>query len=261
MFSASVITSGSKGNCIFVKNADTQIIVDAGMSFKYYAQCMNDLGLDPKKLDAIFISHEHSDHVGGAGVLHRKTLAPIYISTPTYTYSTKKIGNLLKEPFFFETGDNIRVGDLIIHPFNSPHDAVDSCNFIIHPVDDDRKQLLIATDLGFAHNLLKSNIRKATTIILESNHDVKMLKEGPYEWYLKQRILSKTGHLSNEQASDLIKETLNDRHERIILAHLSEINNTPVLAFSQMKKMLDFLQVNVELVVSSQRESTKLFKI
>ena len=261
MFQTSVITSGSKGNCVLVKNAGTQIIIDAGISFKYYAKSMNELGLDPTNLDAIFISHEHSDHVGGAGILHRKTQAPLYISHPTFIYSEKKIGKINQEPFFFDTGDFIQVGSLIIQPFNSPHDAVDSCNFLIHPVDNDKKQLLLATDLGFAHNLLKNNLKKATTIIIESNHDVKMLKDGPYEWYLKQRILSKTGHLSNEQATILMQEVLEDKHERIILAHLSEINNTPTLAYSQMKKMLDSVKANADLQVSSQYEQTKLFLI
>ena len=261
MFQTSVITSGSKGNCILVKNGSTNIVIDAGMSFKHYAQCMTNIGLDPTKLDAIFVSHEHSDHVGGAGILHRKTKSPIYISHPTFVYSEKKIGKLYDEPYYFEIGEYIKVGSLIVHPFNSPHDAVDSCNFLIHPVDDDKKQLLIATDLGFAHNLLKVNLKKATTIILESNHDVKMLREGPYEWYLKQRILSKTGHLSNEQATNLIEEILSENHDRIILAHLSEINNTPELAFSQMKKMLDFMQAKTDLIVSSQYQNTPLFKI
>ena len=261
MFQTSVITSGSKGNCILVKNRDTQIVIDAGMSYKYFAKCMVELGLLPDKLDAIFISHEHSDHVGGAGILHRKTHAPIYITHPTFVYSEKKIGKINNEPFHFVTGDYVQVGSLIIHPFNSPHDAIDSCNFLIHTDDNDHKQLLIATDLGFAHNLLINNIKKATTIILESNHDVKMLKEGPYEWYLKQRILSKMGHLSNVQAAELIEETLTDRHQRIVLAHLSEINNTPELAYHQMRNMLDRLQAKIDLTVSSQYEATPLFDV
>ena len=261
MFQTSIITSGSKGNSVLVKNRNTQIVIDAGMSFKYYANCMNNMNLDPLKLDGIFITHEHSDHVGGAGVLHRKTQAPIYISKPTYTYSINKIGKINEEPIYIETGHYVKVGSLIVHSFNSPHDAIDSCNFIIHPDDNDRKQLLIATDLGFAHNLLKNKLSKATTIILESNHDVTMLKNGPYEWYLKQRILSKTGHLSNEQATDLIKHTINDSFERIVLAHLSEINNTPILAYNQMKNMLDSIHANIDLHVASQYENTPLFDI
>ena len=261
MLQTSVITSGSKGNCILVKYEDTQIIIDAGISYRYYAECMNQLGLDPKNLSGIFISHEHGDHVGGAGVIHRKTNAPIYITSPTYVYSEKKIGKMNEEPVFFVIGDYIEIENLILHPFNSPHDAVDSCNFIIHTKDNDKKQLLIATDLGYAHNLMKNKTTKATTIILESNHDVNMLKNGPYDWALKQRILSRTGHLSNKQAQELIQETINEKHDRIILAHLSEINNLPDIAFSEMKSILDKLDSKVKLHVASQYECSELFEV
>ena len=261
MFQTSVLTSGSKGNCILVKNHGTQIIIDAGISYKYYAECMTNLGLDPNDLEGIFISHEHSDHVNGAGVLHRKTNAPIFISHPTFVYSEKKIGKINNEPVYFEIGKAVEIGSLIVHPFNSPHDAVDSCNFIIHPKDNDAKQLIIATDLGHAHNLLKNKLLKATTIIIESNHDVNMLKNGPYDWHLKQRILSKNGHLSNKQTTDLIKEIVHDKHDRIILAHLSEINNLPDLALSEMKNMLDSINANINLHVSSQTKHTELFVI
>jgi len=261
MFKTSVITSGSKGNCILVTNGSTQIVIDAGLSFKYYAECMKILGLDPTHLDAIFISHEHGDHVGGAGVLHRKTNAPIHISSPTFVYSEKKIGKLSKEPIFFTIGDYIEIGSLLVHPFRSPHDAIDSCNFIIHPKDDDKKMLLVATDIGYVQNLLKNKISKATTLILESNHDVNMLKNGPYDWHLKQRILSKKGHLSNKQAQDVIEETITDKHKRLILAHLSEINNLPEIAFNEMKYVLDKLKSNVELTVSEQNTCTELFEV
>jgi len=261
MFQTSVLSSGSKGNCFLVKNGSTQILIDAGITYKKYSQAMIDLGLDPNKLDAIIISHEHSDHVGGAGVLHRKTNSPIYITEPTWKDSIKKIGNMNAEPHFFDTGDFMHIGSLIIHSFTSSHDAADSNNFIIHPHDDDKKQLLIATDLGFAHNLLKYNLSKATTIVLESNHDVQMLKTGPYEWYLKQRILSKTGHLSNEQACDIMEDVINDNHERLILAHLSETNNTPEIAYGQMAFLLGKIQSKIKLSLSSQHEHTELFRV
>jgi phosphoribosyl 1,2-cyclic phosphodiesterase len=261
MFQTSVLASGSKGNCFLVKNKDTQILIDAGITFKNYQNCMTKLDLDPYKLDAIFISHEHSDHVGGAGVIHRKTNVPIYISQPTFTYSQKKIGNINTEPIFFDTGDYVQVKDLIVHPFASSHDAIDSCNFIVYPTDDDTKKLAIVTDCGFATNLLRNNLKKVTTIIIESNHDVQMLKTGPYEWYLKQRILSRTGHLSNEQTTDLIEEIFNDKIDRIVLAHLSEINNTPEIAYNHMKQMLDRLRAKVGLHISEQYSHTPLFLV
>ena len=261
MFQVSVLTSGSKGNCFLVRNGRTQILIDAGITYKRYAESMRDLGLEPNELDAIVISHEHSDHVGGAGVLHRKTNAPIYMTESTWEHSVKKIGNMNTEPCIFSSGETVKIGSLLVHSFHSSHDAVDSNNFLIHPHDDDKKQLAIATDLGFAHNLLKHNLSKATTIILESNHDVEMLRTGPYEWFLKQRIASKTGHLSNDQACDLIEEIINERHERLILAHLSEINNTPEIAFGQMAKRLNKIQMMLNLHVSLQNECMGLFNV
>ena len=261
MFQTSVLMSGSKGNCFLVKYNQTQIIVDAGITYKKYSQFMSELSLNPDKLDAIFISHEHSDHVGGAGVLHRKTKAPLYFTNSTFIYSHKQIGKLYSPPILFNVGDYIKIGDLIIHPFFSAHDAIDSCNFLIYPENEDTRKLAIVTDLGHAHILLKNYLSKATTIILESNHDVTMLKNGPYEWYLKQRILSKTGHLSNEQAKDLMEEVINENHKRLILTHLSEINNTPEIAFACMNQMLKKLQYTIDLQVASQYECTELFEI
>ena len=261
MFQTSVLMSGSKGNCFLVKYEDTQIIIDAGITYKKYAQFLSELNLDPDKLDAIFISHEHGDHVAGAGVLHRKTGAPLYFTNSTYTYSQKQLGNLQFPPVFFNVGDYINIGDLIIHPFFSAHDAIDSCNFLIYPESDDQRKLAIVTDLGHAHILLKNYLSKATTIILESNHDVTMLKNGPYEWYLKQRILSKTGHLSNDQARELMEEVINENHKRLILTHLSEINNTPEIAFACMNKMLKKIDSKIALHVASQHECTELFDV
>jgi phosphoribosyl 1,2-cyclic phosphodiesterase len=165
------------------------------------------------------------------------------------------------KPCIFEVGNYIQIGSLIVHPFISSHDAVDSSNFIINAKERESKKLAIATDLGYAHNLLKNYLKQATTIILESNHDVEMLRTGPYEWYLKQRILSKTGHLSNEQATELIKDIINDRHERLILTHLSEINNTPEIAFAQMKEMLTRIKAKIDLHIASQYECTPLFNV
>lgn len=261
MFETSIITSGSKGNCILVKNNDTTILFDAGISFKKLSELLTSIDINPMKIDAIVISHEHSDHVGGAGVLHRKTKAPVYITSETFKYSQKKIGKLDFNPVFFETGAYFQIKNTLVLPFLSSHDAADSCNFFVHPYDDDKNAVTIATDLGYAHNLLKSFLKKSTTIILESNHDVDMLKTGPYDWHLKQRVLSKLGHLSNLQASELVEEVINDNLKRLFLAHLSEINNTPQLAYNQMNFTLHKLGAKTDLKLTSQYECTPLFKI
>jgi len=257
----SILASGSKGNCFYISHKDTTILIDVGVTFKYYCECLGQLNLDPQRLDAIFISHEHGDHVNGAGVMHRKTNAPIYLSEPTMMYSLKKIGSLNAQPKNFDIGKDVIIKDLTIHPFTSSHDAIDSCHFLVHPTGDPAKTLAIVTDCGYPTTLLKENLAKSTTIILESNHDVTMLKTGPYEWYLKQRILSKTGHLSNDQANELIKEIYHHNIRRIVLAHLSEINNTPEIAYTQMKKTLAELQAKAELHIASQDKCTELFEV
>jgi len=257
----SVLASGSKGNCFFITHADTHIVIDAGVTYKYFSQCLSDLGLDPQKLDAIFITHEHGDHVNGAGVLHRKTGADIYITENTYIYATKKIGDMHTDPITFNIGKDIHIKDLTIHPFASSHDAIDSCHYLIHPRDNHSKILAVVTDCGFPTKLLKNNLAKATTLILESNHDIQMLMTGPYDWQLKQRIRSNVGHLSNLQATELVSEIYHSGIDRIILAHLSEINNTPQIAYDQMKQTLLEIKAKADLRVSKQDSCTELFEV
>jgi len=253
--------SGSKGNCFLVKDEKTQILVDAGITYKKYTEFMTELKCDPLDLAGILISHEHSDHISGAGVLHRKTKTPLYISQNALPCIDKYLGTLVQEPITFLVGDYIEVGSLIIHPFISSHDAIDSCNFLIYPQHEEERKLAIVTDLGIAHNLLKKYLSSCSTIILESNHDVSMLKKGPYPWPLKQRILSKTGHLSNEQARALMEEVISQNHKQIILTHLSEINNTPEIAYREMKNMLININSQTKLFVASQYQCTELFHV
>jgi phosphoribosyl 1,2-cyclic phosphodiesterase len=263
MFCTSVLASGSKGNCFFIKNNDTQILIDAGISHKNYAAALETLGVNHYKLDCIFISHLHHDHVSGVGVIGRKTGANIYVSNQNYYYFLEKklINENTQNTITFKTGDQIIVGDLIVHPFSSSHDSIDSCNFIISCAHDNEKKMAIVTDTGYATELLKHNLKNVSIIIIESNHDITMLKNGPYDWKLKQRIMSRTGHLSNEQCTNLIEEIINDNHKIIILAHLSEINNTPEKARITMEEMLKRNKRKIELHISNQYQNTKLFEI
>lgn len=260
MFKVSVLTSGSKGNCFFVCTENSRILIDAGLSFKRLKELLDFFNIDPLSIDGIIISHEHTDHVGGAGVLSRKIKVPIYITHHTYHHSKHKIGNLSEDPIHFELGKSFNIKDIEIHPFTSSHDAIESSNFIIQPEDHSRT-LAIATDLGYSPQILVNQLKKAHTVILESNHDVKMLMDGPYDWPLKQRIKSNIGHLSNDQAVGVVSQIMSDRLERLILAHLSEINNCPKIAFNLMYDYLNSIQSKTKLVISSQYESTPLFDV
>ncbi len=261
MLKTSVITSGSKGNCILASSGNTNLLIDAGITFKKLNQALQTFEIPSEKINGILISHEHSDHVNGAGVLCRKTKAPLYITVQTYRRCKEKLGELPYPPVHFEVGDTIRINDLTVKTFTSSHDAIDSCNFVIFHQDYPDKQLAIATDLGYSPQILINNLREATTIILESNHDVKMLLEGPYDWHLKQRIKSNVGHLSNEQAVGVISQIISDKLEHLFLAHLSEINNSPDLAYNLMNNFLTSISATTKLIMTSQTEHTPLFNV
>nr|MBP7564350.1 MBL fold metallo-hydrolase [Candidatus Cloacimonadota bacterium] len=232
-----------------------------GITYKKANELTQDLQIDLSELDGIIISHEHSDHVGGAGVLSRKTKAPIFISAGTLDRSLHKLGKLPVSPYLFIVGESFQIKNLVINPFTSSHDAIDSCNFLLYNAENEEKKLAIATDLGYAPQILINKLKQATTVILESNHDMKMLMEGPYEWHLKQRIKSNVGHLSNEQAVGVISQIISERLERIVLAHLSEINNCPKIAFNTMINFLTEIQVETKLSVASQYHATPLYDV
>lgn len=261
MLKVSVLTSGSKGNCILICSEKCKILVDAGITFKKVNEFMQFFNLDPMELDAVIISHEHSDHVQGAGVLSRKTQAPIYITQNTLQESLHKIGKLNVDPVIFYVGSSFQIKDIIVKPFTSSHDAVDSSNFLISHVQNEDRKLAIATDLGYSPQILINYLKQASTIILESNHDVKMLMEGPYPWPLKQRIKSKIGHLSNDQAVGVVSQIMSDKLDKLFLAHLSETNNSPKIAYDTMRNYLLSIQAKTALYMTSQEECTPLLDV
>jgi len=261
MFQASVLASGSKGNSILVRTENTKILIDAGLSGKKISNFIKSIKLDENKLNAVIISHEHSDHIRGAGIICRRFNIPLYISKPTYEACKDRLGKLPCGVEYFNNGDSFQVGELQIRAFQSSHDVIDGSNFTIKRCDDKNRKLAVATDLGFSSNLMVTQLKNSTSIILESNHDVKMLLEGPYPPHLKQRIKSKQGHLSNDQAVDVIKKVYHPALKNIILAHLSEENNLPSKAENLMRNYLMSIDTELQLIVASQYESTKLIDI
>jgi phosphoribosyl 1,2-cyclic phosphodiesterase len=261
MFQTSVLASGSKGNSIFVRTESANILVDAGLSGKKIIALLESIDIDPENLAAIVISHEHSDHLSGAGILCRKFNIPLYITSLTYSACCHKIGKLPAGVQYFETGEKFAIGDIIIKAFPSSHDVVDGSNFVLFKKGNDSRKLTIATDLGYSSRLLDFNIKDSTSIILESNHDVQMLLNGPYPPHLKQRIKSRQGHLSNEQAVGVITQVLHPGLKNLILAHLSEKNNLPKLAHNLMSDFLNEVNYKLNLQVSSQYETTDLVDV
>ncbi|MEN8212377.1 MAG: MBL fold metallo-hydrolase [Thermodesulfobacteriota bacterium] len=228
------LASGSRGNSLFVSCNNTSILIDAGLSGIEIQRRLNAVELEPESLDAIIITHEHSDHVKGAGILHRRYNIPVYITKKTWQ-ACSNLGNI-EDLQFFECGRSFKINQITINPFSISHDAMDPAGLTL---EYENYKLGVATDLGIATNLVKNHLDNSNILYLESNHDPEMLINGSYPWHLKQRIKGRTGHLSNIDAKDLIKELKADNLKHVILAHLSEENNTPQKAAAEVFKGLN----------------------
>ena len=229
-----LLASGSKGNAIFVDTGCSKILVDAGLSSSEILNRLAAVGVNGTELDAVLVSHEHTDHTRGAGALCRKLKIPLLLSYPTcreINVSLRKI-----EVVEFESGYPFTFKDMLIDPFPIAHDACDPVGFIIECHDG---KLGIATDLGIATRLVKDKLSGSRILVLESNHDEGMLLNGPYPWHLKQRIKSRHGHLSNTESTQLLEEIIHPDLEGIFLAHLSEVNNDPDIAFNAATMLLE----------------------
>lgn len=223
-----MLSSGSKGNSIYISDGITSVLIDAGLSGVEIERRMKSKGLSPENLDAIIVSHEHADHIHGVGVLSRRFALPVYLSHKTYKAASSFLGRI-EVVRTFECGMNFKINDISFHPFSISHDAEDTAGFTI---SQNSTKIGIATDLGIATTMVKEHLKKCSVLILEANHDPDMLANGPYPWPLKQRIKSRTGHLSNEQSKALLQEIQHDNLEHVILSHISETNNTHQKAIS-----------------------------
>ncbi len=220
------VQSGSNGNCIYVETDDARLLFDAGVSGRQLQQRMAEHGRSPHDVDALLISHEHSDHIRCAGVFHRKFDLPVYVTRPTHYAMQSNLGKIDDVRHYF-AGDTLEFGATKVHTFSTPHDAVDGVVFI---VEHDGKRLAILTDLGYAFEKLGDLLESVDAAYLESNYDVDMLELGQYPAFLKARISGKGGHLSNCEAADVLRRVATKRHQWIALSHLSGQNNTPDIA-------------------------------
>ncbi|SKA96998.1 Phosphoribosyl 1,2-cyclic phosphodiesterase [Caloramator quimbayensis] len=233
------IFSGSSGNCLYVASDRTKILVDAGLSGKKIQEGLKEIGINPCDIDAIVITHEHDDHIKSAGILSRRFNIPIYANTNTWEAMIDKLGEVKRENIkIFDDYNSFEIGDVFVIPYEIPHDAVKPCGYSF---TDGNVKISIATDIGYASDNVKENIKDSDLILLESNHDVEMLKVGPYPYPLKLRILGDKGHLSNEAAGNTIVDILNSKIKKIILGHLSKTNNYPQLA---LRTVLSILEMN-----------------
>ncbi len=240
-----ILASGSRGNAIYVSDGITAILIDAGLSGIEIERRLHSRGLSARSLSAIVVTHEHADHISGVGVLSRRWQLPVYQSDPTKKAGASATGRLCQS-IAFETGKAFAVSSLTVHPFSLSHDAEDPVGLTLSA---NGKKIGIATDMGIATGLVKDHLRECSLLVLEANHDVRMLEEGPYPWPLKQRIRSRCGHLSNQQSRDLLREIRHRRLEHVVLAHLSETNNTPEEALRTVSASLDSRSTRLEAAV------------
>jgi phosphoribosyl 1,2-cyclic phosphodiesterase len=213
------LCSGSKGNSIFIKSEKASILIDAGISTKQLCLRLKEIGEAPENIDAIFITHEHSDHLKGVPVFAKRYKCPVFISRFVEKESLEKV----KSMEFFVCGDTITFKDMQISSFQIPHDAVDPVGFVVR---NNGNAIGIATDMGKPTFLIKEKIRACSTLFLEFNHDEEMLLTGDYPWHLKQRIRSNHGHLSNMDAINLLKDIDSEIIKNIFISHISEQNNS-----------------------------------
>ena len=242
----SVLASGSKGNAIFVEMDGTRVLIDAGVGVRRVARALGELSVPLESLDAIFITHEHSDHVKGLETILKRTDAPVYTRPGTLRAMT---ADDLPEDRLFAIHDSVEIGSLRVSAFDIPHDAADPVGYEI----TGSRKCTVATDLGFVTDGVRTAMEGADVLVFEANHDLAMLRKGPYPWPLKQRILGNRGHLANNEAGRAIAR-LRSRPQKIILAHLSETNNRPDVAEETVSHVLAESGVSLPLVVALQDE-------
>lgn len=231
--SVSLLASGSKANCALVASSTTRILIDAGLSCRETLKRLRALGERPDQLSAILITHEHSDHVAGLPRLAAKLNLPVFVTNPTHQAWSRALrdddGELPQLPKLehFASGRGFQIGDIAVTPFTIPHDAVDPVGFTFRV---EGVKIGYATDLGYMPVSVRDHLRGCDVLVLESNHDLEMLRSGPYPWSVKQRVMSRVGHLSNDALAEFFSSDYDGGAAYVILAHLSEQNNHPEIA-------------------------------
>lgn len=250
--------SGSKGNSTFVGTPHSGLLIDGGFSFKQTVARLELVGVSPDRIQAILVTHEHSDHVAGVGPLARKLKVPVYLTRGTYqTLRHKPPLRLLPEVNMVVAGETFSVGEIQVEPLPIPHDAEEP---VAYAMAWGGRRWAVLTDFGYPTHLIRERVRNCDLLLLEANHDEEMLINGPYPWPLKSRIRGRFGHLSNSQSVSLLDEIVHPGLRGVALLHLSEVNNRPELPYAlcrQRLEQLDAGDIPVS-VVSQERPLTGL---
>ena len=249
----SVLSSGSKGNTTYIETKKTKLLIDAGNSNKYIINRLSELNVNPNDLDAILITHVHSDHIKGLPILTKKTKACIYMTEKMYPY-LNYVPN-----YKIINEDKFTIKDIEIDVIKTSHDTEESVGYIIN---NNNKSIVYITDTGYINRKYYDILNNRNIYILESNHDIEMLNNGSYPFELRKRILSDKGHLSNYDSAKYLAKFIGDNTEKIILAHLSEENNTEELALNTLKERLNKEKIPFDnIIIAKQNKETELINI
>lgn len=229
-----MLGSGSSGNTTLVSDGTTHILVDVGLSGRETARRLRECGLEPDKISAIVISHEHGDHCRGVGPFAKNLDIPVFMTEAALACSGLALDS--RKYHRIGSGESFDINGILFTGFSVPHDAIDPLGFVI---EKDGVKIGIVLDLGYLSNLVIERLKGCDGIILESNHDVEMLKVGPYPWALKQRVMSRRGHLSNDSVAQYLGNDFDGKAEHVVLAHLSKNNNLPELALLSAQRALE----------------------
>lgn len=248
-FQISILASGSTGNSLYIETGKKKLLVDAGLSGKKIVSLLQQVNRNPEDLDGILVTHEHRDHIHGVGVLARKYHLDVYANEQTWQAMDPMVGNIaVEQKHIFEMGKTITFGDLDIESFGVSHDAIAPQFYRFYR---EGKSFVMLTDTGYCSDHVRGVIRDADAYLVESNHDIEMLRMGSYPWNLKQRILGDKGHLSNEDGALVMTDIIGNKTKKIFLGHLSKENNLKELAHMTMESVLKEhdLGVNEDFIV------------
>ena len=253
-----VLASGSSGNAALVATEKTRILLDAGLSMKDLGKRLAGIGEDLSNIDAILITHEHTDHVAGLPVLARNknvhaSIFMTWLTAPSIEWGEHKPARLET----FQAGACFPIGDIEVRSFSVPHDALDPVGFSF---EAEGVRIGVATDLGYIPESIKYHLRRTDLLLLESNHDLDMLKVGPYPWSVKQRVMSRVGHLSNLSMSEFLTQDLDSSTAFLVLGHLSEQNNHPEIVRLMASQALDGRGLGPRLAIAEQRRASEVYR-
>lgn len=255
----SILGSGSGGNSIFLESEGTKILIDAGFSCKKIEERLNSIGESLKEIKALLITHEHGDHIQGAGIISRKFNIPIYITPESYRAGEGKLGKVSDENLKLIENKFIVNDSLLINPFDVMHDAERTVGYRIE--SQNGKIAAISTDIGYVSNIVRENFKDIDVMVIESNYDYNMLMKCNYPWDLKARVKSRNGHLSNNEAAKFIKEMYNERLKKVYLAHISKDSNNPEIVRDTIEQELRSGRIALPFELAKQDIVTDIFEL